>query len=104
MKKIFDGQTADGDSLDFKHITPNRSNLLMVYIDGNLGGGTLTFYAHSPDDSVDMPLAGGSLDSEGAHVIEAPAFKGFAKLSDSSGADVSVWVESESDAYGRIVG
>ena len=102
-QKIFDGQSADGPSLDFIHNTL-RTDTLLIYVQGNLGGGTITLRAYVPEEgsSVSVPVSGGVIEETGLSVLEAPAFKGFARLNGSSGANVNMWIEQGSEALSRI--
>lgn len=92
--QVFDGQTADGSSTEFKNLTGTTGHV-NIYLSGNLGGGAVTVEAELPDESGWVPLFDGALESTGLYVIETTYFVGRLSLSGSSGASVSAWVEGE---------
>ena len=92
--QVFDGQTADGSSLEFKNLTGTLGHV-NVYLSGDLGGGTVTIEAELPDESGWVPLFEGELTEVGLYVIETTYFVGRLTLSGSTGANVNAWVDGE---------
>lgn len=97
---ILDEATADGDSDRFYHAA-QRSGILHVYIEGDLGGGTLTLKAISPSGAT-VDVEDGAFTTPGLKILQANSFIGYFNLADSSGANVSIRVESEHDAFRRV--
>ena len=90
--RVFDGQTADGSSIEFKNLT-GTSGLVNIYVSGELGGGTVTVEAELPDSSGWVPVTGGTITEPGLYVIDSTYFVGRLTLSGSSGANINAWVE-----------
>ena len=91
MAKIFNNQTTNGVSAQFKCF--GVRNVVNLYIAGSLGGGTITVEAETPDSTAWVPLAGGTISTPGLHVISAAPFVSRLSLAGSTGANVSAWVE-----------
>ena len=100
--KIFDGQTTNGDSERFFHIA-QQTGMLHFYIEGDLGGGTLILHAIGPDGETPSVVAGAeAITSIGLKIIQCLSMEGYLELIGSSGADLTVYTESEHDAMSRV--
>ncbi len=93
MNKVFDNQTADGNSTTFKHLGSSR--VLNVYVAGSLGGGTVVVEAQTPDEAEWVPLAGGEIIEPGMHAVFAAPFVGRLSLSGATAASVDAWIETD---------
>lgn len=91
--KVFDGQAANGNSLEFK--IPSGGALTNIWVAGNLGGGTVTVEAQAPDDATWVPINGGVMTEAQMITIESAPFVGRLTLTGSAGASVDAWVESD---------
>lgn len=88
MKKVFDGQSADGNSLT---IEPDVNKALVI-LTNNLGGGTVTVEALAPDGEW-IPVEGGTITAKGLFVIDA--VKGVTyrlNLSGSTSPNLNGWL------------
>ena len=101
--KVFDGQTSDGTSLEFKNLT-GTSGHMNLYVSGTLGGGTVTVEAELPDSSGWVPVDGLAISSVGMHVVDTTYFVGRLVLSGATSPNVSAWVEGENvDLKSRVM-
>lgn len=91
--ELFKNQASDATSPAFAHFG-GASGLLNLYVAGDLGGGTLTLEAETPDESAWVTVA--EVTEAGLHVVSAAPFVGRVALADATSPDVSVWVEAES--------
>ena len=98
---VFENQSSNGDSTVFYHVAQG-TEILHAYVEGNLGGGTLTLNAISPNGTTVSVAGAEEITTTGLKLIEAVSFEGFFTLSGSSGADLTVYVENEYDALNRI--
>lgn len=97
--QVFTAQATDDRSSLFKHFGEDGDhNYMNVYVAGNLGGGTITVEAQTPDGLSWVPVAGGEITVPGMHVIDAGPFIGSLNLVGATGASVNAWVESDSQA------
>lgn len=103
-QQVFDGQTADGESGVFHHISPrNHPPFLHIFLSGDLGGGSVIVKAKNPITGDFVAMAGGEeLDSLGMHVIEAASFTGKLELSGATSADLSAVIENPHSADTRV--
>lgn len=91
--QLFDGQTADGSSADFRYVGDNANGILNLYISGALGGGTLTLEARLPDGSGYVPVE--AFTATGMHMVRAASFVGRVTLSGATTPSVSAWIEGD---------
>lgn len=96
MEQVFNGQSADGNSTNFKHL--GNSKALNIYVAGDLGGGTVTVQAQTPDESGWIMVAGGEFTAAGMHSVFSAPFVGRLVLSGSAGASVDAYIESDNGA------
>lgn len=101
---LFDGQSSNGTSSEFKHlIREGETPLMAVYLAGDLGGGSVAVQAKDPETDEFVPISGGeALDALGLHVIDAPSVIGRLELTDASSANLTASVESIHEAYIRV--
>jgi len=98
--QVLDTLTADGSSDAFKHFG-GASGLMNLYVAGNLGGGTLTLEAETPDESAYVPVA--EITDPGMHVVSAAPFVGRVTLTGGTSPSLSVWVEAEAASLSQRV-
>lgn len=89
MPKLFHGQAADGTSAP---VVIDHGRPFNVIVQGDLGGGTLTVEAVTPDGAV--PLEGGDFTAEGMRVIDADNFTLQVTLASSTNPDLNVWINT----------
>lgn len=90
---LLSNQTADGSSA--VALLQGRANL---YVVGTFGGGTLVLEALAPDGVTYVPVDGVNLNAAGAFLIDRPSAAVRVTLSGATSADVSVWMEPDTDA------
>lgn len=95
MTQLFTGQAADGQSEIFKHYGEGSLN---IYIAGEMGGGTVTVEAQTPDGKQWVPVAGGDITGAGLHIMQAAPLIGRLSLAGSNGASVDAWAEQYSSS------
>lgn len=89
--KVFDGQSADGDSVEVKVNGP-----FTVVLAGDLGGGTAKAQ-FSPDGGTTWAdIVSASWTSLGAERVEVDEGRVRLNLASSTGADLDAWIVSES--------
>lgn len=103
-KQIITAQVADGDSAEFKvfgdSLTRYRS--AMLYITGDLGGGTISFKAKAPDDSL-VPFAPiADITAAGAYVLSTPPFIGVLTLTGATAPNINAWLVDDNDTVRKV--
>lgn len=89
---LLTNQAADGSSA--VALLHGRANL---YVVGTFGGGTLALEALAPDGVTYVPVNGVNLSAAGAFLIDRPPVAVRVTLSGATAADVSVWLEPETN-------
>lgn len=95
MKKIFDSQTTNGDSLEFTHEpgstdNPGRS-VLVISSDSVFDGATLTVKAKDPDGGF-VPVRGGEIIEGNRHQIDDLRFTGIVTITDAGAStNITMW-------------
>lgn len=86
---LFDGQSGDGTSNTFYKQSADDLN---VYVEGGLGGGTLSLQAKTNNNT----WVSKDISSLGFQVVSSSVFTGRIELSGSTSPNLSVYVEAES--------
>lgn len=93
--QLFSNKSVDDVSSPFFYEGYRAAGHLNVYVEWDLGGGTVTLEAKSPNNQY-VTVAGQGMTEEGMFILESAPAKIRARLSGSNGASVNVWVESDS--------
>ena len=87
---LFENQVASGESLPFEYMLGTQ--MINVYVTGDLGGGSITFEAIAPN-GVFTPVAGDPITEPGMYTFEAFQMVGKAVLAGATGANVSMFLQ-----------
>ncbi len=103
--KVFDNQGADGNSAIFYPDVPNSiTGKGLIYVSGNLGGGTITVEAELPDESAFVDVPGiADITATGAYSFDLGPFVGRLVLTGATTPAVDAWVEFDGESLRNLI-
>lgn len=99
MEQIFTAQETDGHSLPFLFMPNAAIGIGNIYIEGNLGGGTVIVKALAPNGQWIPVEDGRALTETGMHSIVAAPFIGKLTLDGATSPNINAWYQSAEHGY-----